>query len=181
MELMRQHATDLATTFSVPERQQAPPILTPVQLYANDLQVWYAGDGTLMYVMKSLLPRVNPNSANLSYSGHDPAQEAFDEAVELFKKSLTKQECEQIWLKDKSSMMDVQRAITSARDQYDQSAKKSKIRAWLTRCATRVGHYGNVMDVLIQGCPDYASFVWGALKFLFMVCIVGYFMLTFVC
>jgi hypothetical protein len=28
------------------------------------------------------------------------------------------------------------------------------------------------MDVMIQGCPDYASFAWGALKFLFIVCIL---------
>ena len=100
---------------------------------------------------------------------HDPAREAYEEAVELFKRELTKDECKRIWLSDKNTIQDVQQAIQKARTEYESKAKRSKVREWLKRCATRIVYYGNIMDVMIQGFPDYASLVWGAMKFLFVV------------
>ena len=91
--------------------------------------------------------------------------------MELFTKELTQDECKRIWLKDKNTMNDVQQAIQQVRKVYDDGSKKSKMKMWLKNCASRVVYYGNIMDVLVQGCPDYASFLWGALKFLFIVCL----------
>jgi fatty-acid desaturase len=104
-----------------------------------------------------------------SASANDIARTAYEEAVALFKRELTQDECKRIWLRDKSNMDDVQQAIRKARDEYERENKKSKVRTWLSRCALRIVHYGNVMDVLVQGWPDYASLVWGGLKFLFLV------------
>lgn len=89
--------------------------------------------------------------------------------MEMFKKELTRDECKRIWLGDKNTIADVQSAIQQARDNYGKDSRKSKARDWLTRCSSRITYYGNIMDVMIQGCPEYASFAWGALKFLFIV------------
>ncbi|CAI6238245.1 unnamed protein product [Periconia digitata] len=118
------------------------------QLSANSLEGWYTAED--------------------SASENDPAREAYEAAVEVFRRELTKDECKKIWLGDKNSMSDVQQAIQQARSNYESSSRKSKAREWLSRCATRIVYYGNVMDVIIQGCPEYASFAWGALKFLFI-------------
>jgi hypothetical protein len=89
--------------------------------------------------------------------------------VKLFRKDLTQEECGQIWLNGKCSIRDVQHAIVNAENEYQSSSKRSKVRVWLARCSARIVYYGNIMDIMVQGCPDYVSFAWGALKFLFTV------------
>jgi len=91
--------------------------------------------------------------------------------VALFKRELTHDECKRIWLDDKASMYDVQRAIVHAQAEYEKSSKKSKVRIWLARCSSRIIYYGNVLDVLVQQSPEYVSLIWGAMKFLFTVCL----------
>lgn len=118
-------------------------------------------------------PHLRKNCSGLKIdhtpSENDPAREAYEEAISIFKKELTKDECKKIWLDDKHTISDVQSAIQQARKDYESSSRKSKTRDWLSRCASRIVYYGNVMDVMVQGCPEYASFAWGALKFLFIV------------
>ncbi|KAF2093915.1 hypothetical protein NA57DRAFT_61131 [Rhizodiscina lignyota] len=97
----------------------------------------------------------------------DPAREAYQEAVALFKRELTHDECKRIWLDDKASMYDVQLAIVHAQAEYEKSSKKSKAKIWLARCSSTIMHYGNVLDVLVQQSPEYVSLIWGAMKFLF--------------
>jgi hypothetical protein len=45
-----------------------------------------------------------------------------------------------------------------------------KARKWLEVFSSKVVYYGTVMDVLVQQYPQYVSLAWGAMKFLFMVC-----------
>ena len=100
----------------------------------------------------------------------DPAKEAYQRAVAIFRSELTEDECKRIWLDDKTSLQDVQCAIMRAQAEYEKRSKKSKARIWLARCSSRIIYYGNVMDVLVQQSPEYVSLVWGAMKFLFMAC-----------
>jgi len=98
----------------------------------------------------------------------NPAEKAFNEAVELFKTQFTEDECKRIWLRDKHSMVDVQAAVYDTQRRYNTS-KKSKARKWLKKLSSRVALYGLVLDVLVQHHPEYISLVWGAFKFLFIV------------
>jgi hypothetical protein len=167
MALLTRHqvplAVDLRGTINLPL-----PAFTTQDLAETNLQVWYANDGTAgsVFQQDSFL---KPNILTLWCRFTDPAREAYEEAVELFKRELTEEECRRVWLDDKNTMYDVQQAIEKARNEYEGRRKKSSMRAWLSRCAARIVFYGNILDVFIQGCPDYASFVWGAIKFLFIV------------
>lgn len=66
-------------------------------------------------------------------------------------------------------MKDVEAAVLAAQDKYERGNKKPKMQTWLGRCASRIVHYGNIMDVLVQHHPEYVSLAWGTMKFLFVV------------
>lgn len=101
-------------------------------------------------------------------SSLDPANEAYESAVEHFKAQLTHDECKRIWLKDKNSIQDVVSAVDSAKAHYE-SKKQSKARKWLTRLSSRVSFYGGALDKMAEISPEYVGLVWGALKFLLRV------------
>lgn len=44
------------------------------------------------------------------------------------------------------------------------------MRQLLEKLALRIMHYGKVMDSLAQHHPEYVALVWGAFKFVLMVC-----------
>ncbi|PVH95787.1 hypothetical protein DM02DRAFT_731625 [Periconia macrospinosa] len=119
------------------------------QLAIQNLQRWYTSEDSIR--------------------ADDPAREAYEEAIQVLKRELTSDDCKRILVDKTHTIGDVQLAIQEAQANYENSHRRSSAREWLRRCASRIVHYGNVMDVMIQGCPEYASFAWGALKFLFIV------------
>lgn len=66
-------------------------------------------------------------------------------------------------------MEDVQSTVADAKARYDTGRQNNNVRMWLSKLSTRIGYYGNVMDVLVQHHPQYAALAWGAMKFLFVV------------
>jgi hypothetical protein len=101
-------------------------------------------------------------------SSFDPAKEAYDEAVKLFKSKFTNDDCKRIWLEDKHGMDDVQKAVKDVQARYN-TKSQSKARKWLTKLSSRIILYGAVLDTLVQYDPQYSSLAWGAIKFIFMV------------
>lgn len=99
----------------------------------------------------------------------DPARAAFTEAVKIFTSSLTKDSQKICLARQASSMEEVQSAVADAKARYDTGRQNDNVRIWLSKLSTRIGHYGNIMDVLVQQHPQYAALAWGAMKFLFVV------------
>lgn len=99
----------------------------------------------------------------------DPARAAFTEAVKIFTSSLTKDSQKICLARQASSMEEVQSAVADAKARYDTGRQNDNVRIWLSKLSTRIGHYGNIMDVLVQQHPQYAALAWGAMKFLFVL------------
>lgn len=101
-----------------------------------------------------------------------PAQEAFQEALEIFKETLTKDPAKRRLADDllaTSTLGDVLNLVLDAKKRYDDTASQSRIREGLNAFSQRLLYYGNIMDVLVQHHPEYVSLAWGAMKFIFGV------------
>ncbi|KAI1086065.1 hypothetical protein F5B19DRAFT_480582 [Rostrohypoxylon terebratum] len=99
----------------------------------------------------------------------DISNEAFKKGLRTFKTSTKDPKKEEIAdkLLASSTLDDVIKTITDAKDKYESSRENSKFREILTRLSLRVVHYGKVMDVLVQQHPEYVSLVWGAMRLIF--------------
>lgn len=101
-----------------------------------------------------------------------PAQQAFYEALEIFKSTLTKDPAKKR-LADEllatSTLGDVLNLVLDAKKRYEDAGSKSRIRQGLNTLSQRLLYYGNIMDVLVQHHPEYVSLAWGAMKFIFGV------------
>lgn len=101
-----------------------------------------------------------------------PAEEAFHEALDIFKETLTKDPAKRRLVDEllaTSTLGDVLNLVLDAKKQYDGSASHSRIRQVLSAFSQRLLYYGNIMDVLVQHHPEYVSLAWGAMKFIFGV------------
>jgi hypothetical protein len=103
-----------------------------------------------------------------SRSSVEIIQLANEEAAAIFTKVLTKDEQKRVWCGNHLSMRDVLDAVNTSKKAYG-SKPNSKARKWLSILSSRVIHYGDIMDVLVQHHPGYVSLAWGAMKFLFFV------------
>lgn len=72
-----------------------------------------------------------------------------------------------------NSLYDVLAVVEKASDKYSNNTP-SKTRVWLQKFSQRVGHYGHILDVLVQHHPQYVALAWGAMKLLFLVSAVGH-------
>lgn len=68
-------------------------------------------------------------------------------------------------------MHEVQSILENAMSKYKSKQRFSVLRDRLKRLSSKIHYYGNVVDVLVQHHPEYVALVWGAMKFLFTVCI----------
>lgn len=101
-----------------------------------------------------------------------PAKEAFNEALDIFKKTLTNDPSKRRLvdgLQATSTLQDVLNMALKAQKHYEDGVSKSKILEGLRKLSQRLMYYGNVMDVLVQHHPEYVSLAWGAMKFIFGV------------
>ena len=106
-----------------------------------------------------------------SCSCFDPAREAFDRAKEIFSNSLrSDQQQQQLFGHDNNTIEGFQALVDQAKEGYDGRRKKGKARQWLSSFSSRLLYYGAVLDTLAQHHPEYVSLAWGAVKFVFIVC-----------
>jgi len=98
-----------------------------------------------------------------------PAESAFQEAILIFAGHLTEDQRKRDIAKRATSMKELVEIITTTKLRYDNKHKDQKASKWLTKIATRVRFYGNIVDVLAQHHPEYVSLAWGAFKLLFVV------------
>ena len=98
-------------------------------------------------------------------------KELFCEAVDLFKKELSKDPSKWQWIVDSKAgtLSEILSAITAEKTKYEARREKSITRKALADLSERIHHYGNIMDVLVQHHPEYTSLAWGAMKVLFVV------------
>lgn len=96
----------------------------------------------------------------------DPAEDAYNKAVEALKEDLSV--TERTWLRRQHTINDVQGAVTQALREYRARSKGSKVQEWLSSCSARVMYYGEVLDTFSNHHPEYVSLAWGAMKFLFI-------------
>lgn len=98
----------------------------------------------------------------------DSAKSAYENALDILKKTLTVDEYSTPWLQRQSSMRDVRDAVVRAMEEYKAKSKGNKVQEWLSSCSERVMYYGAIFDTFAQHHPEYVSLAWGAMKFLFI-------------
>lgn len=76
------------------------------------------------------------------------------------------------WLEIFTSVEDVQKTLKEALDKAELEGK-SKTRQRLEKLSSVVLYYNGALDMLAQQHPEYLSLVWGTLKFILMVSLLG--------
>lgn len=113
---------------------------TSGELYAG----WYLADPQQRSVF--LLIHLGPgySLADLVYPTRlsDPAKSAYENALEILKKTLTADEYSTPWLQRQSSMRDVRDAVVQAMEEYKTKSKGNKVQEWLSSCSGKVMYYG---------------------------------------
>jgi len=99
-----------------------------------------------------------------------PAEQAYKEAIATFSLDPRKHG-EFNKIQQLSSIAELKKTVDDIRLRYERRSEDNKIGRWLSKLATRICHYGRIFDVLVQHHPEYVSLAWGAMKFLFVVCI----------
>ena len=101
-------------------------------------------------------------------SSANPAEDAFKEALAVFQ--LDPRTCARFdRVQQLQSLNDLEIILNEARSKYEQQHEDKKIAKWLSQLSSRICHYGQIFDVLVQHHPEYVSLAWGAMKFLFVV------------
>lgn len=99
----------------------------------------------------------------------DIAQEAFKSVKKHFEQSNSLSTDEKALLGKKSSLQDVEKAVSDAFAKYEAKSEASKTRKWLLKASESICHYGQVLDVFVQHHPEYVSLAWGLMKVMFIV------------
>ncbi|KAF5682768.1 hypothetical protein FCIRC_4819 [Fusarium circinatum] len=98
----------------------------------------------------------------------DIAQEAFKSVKKHFEQSNSLSSDEKALLGTKSSLQDVEKAVSDAFAKYEAKSEGSKTRKWLLKASESICHYGQVLDVFVQHHPEYVSLAWGLMKLMFI-------------
>ncbi|KAI5371995.1 hypothetical protein J4E82_009297 [Alternaria postmessia] len=100
-------------------------------------------------------------------SSANPAEDAFKEALAVFQ--LDPRTCARFdRVQQLQSLDDLQIILNEAQSRYEQQHEGKKVAKWLSQFSSRICHYGQILDVLVQHHPEYVSLAWGAMKFLFI-------------
>ena len=110
------------------------------------------------------------DQAKQSRSCFVPAREAFDRAKEFFSKSLGDKKQQQVIGQKSNNIEEFQAIVNQAKKDYERRRQKGKAWQWLSSFSSRLLYYGAVLDTLAQHHPEYVSLAWGAVKFVFIVC-----------
>jgi hypothetical protein len=109
-----------------------------------------------------LTNRTRPNA-------FDPATSAFEEGLRIFRTKLTADPKKRDATLVVTTLQDVLDEVSEAQSQYETKRLESRTRKCIVAFSKRVHYYGNVMDVVVQHHPEYASLAWGAMKIVFGV------------
>jgi hypothetical protein len=109
-----------------------------------------------------LTNRTRPNT-------FDPATSAFEEGLRFFQIKLTADPKKRNATLMVTKLQDVLDGVSKAQSLYETKRSESKTRKCIVAFSKRVHYYGNVMDVVVQHHPEYASLAWGAMKIVFGV------------
>lgn len=104
-----------------------------------------------------------------SNASDDPAREAFEEGLRIFKTDLTQDGRKRESIARATSAEDVLEAVAAMQTKYEKSRVENKVQERLQKFTNVVHYYGNIMDVLAQHHPEYVALAWGAMKFLLVV------------
>ena len=66
-------------------------------------------------------------------------------------------------------LQDVVDEVSRVQQQYEAKRNRSDAHKSIVAFSERVGHYGKVLDVMVQHHPEYVSLAWGAMKLVFGV------------
>jgi hypothetical protein len=98
----------------------------------------------------------------------NPAEDAFKEALSVFQ--LDPRTCARFdRVQQLQSLNDLEIILNKAQSKYEQQHEGKKVAKSLSQFSSRICHYGQIFDVLVQHHPEYISLAWGAMKFLFVV------------
>ncbi|KAF2738893.1 hypothetical protein EJ04DRAFT_509076 [Polyplosphaeria fusca] len=97
----------------------------------------------------------------------DIAQEAYATACAFITTEFQGSNDTKTLLQPGHSINDVFALLERAKAQYDEKSGRKTLK-WLSKVASRIGYYGQVMDVLAQHHPEYVALAWGAVKFILM-------------
>jgi hypothetical protein len=96
------------------------------------------------------------------------AEDAFKEALSVFQ--LDPRTCARFnRVQQLQSLNDLESILNEAQSKYERQHEDKKIAKWLSRLSSRICHYGQIFDALVQHHPEYVSLAWGAMKLLFVV------------
>ncbi|KAG5659611.1 hypothetical protein KAF25_002170, partial [Fusarium avenaceum] len=119
---------------------------------SNYLSTWYSLDNQAQQTTYS----------NFAFPA---AQQAFQEGLNCFASNLTNDAEKVEFSKGFGSIQDIQILVRDSFIKYSDEKRFPKASKWLQRTISKVHHYGNIMDVLVQHHPEYVSLAWGAMKF----------------
>ncbi|KAI4626330.1 uncharacterized protein J4E87_004832 [Alternaria ethzedia] len=96
------------------------------------------------------------------------AEDAFREALAVFQ--LDPRTCAKFdRVQQLQSLNDLESILNTARSKYEREREDKKVAKWLSKLSSRICHYGQIFDVLVQHHPEYVSLAWGTMKFLFVL------------
>ncbi|TLD22191.1 hypothetical protein PspLS_08163 [Pyricularia sp. CBS 133598] len=96
------------------------------------------------------------------------AHEAFLDAVDRFSNELTKDDRKIQLIASARSLQDVQELLAASLVKYRDSRRFPRARKWLEKSATKVNHFGNVVNVFVQHNPEYVALAWGSMSLVLM-------------
>ncbi|KAL9044387.1 MAG: hypothetical protein Q9214_002470 [Letrouitia sp. 1 TL-2023] len=103
-------------------------------------------------------------SLDPSLSVFEPAQAAYDQALETFKQNPTRHLKKRRQVLEATSLQHVLDTIAIAQKCYADAHSNSKTRRCIAELSKRICYYGNVMDVFVQHHPGYVALAWGTMK-----------------
>ncbi|RGP66303.1 hypothetical protein FSPOR_6681 [Fusarium sporotrichioides] len=117
-----------------------------------------------MNILRVLLLKSMLNRWIIPWSILVSAQHAFQEGLNRFASHLTKDSGKVSFSQGFSSIKDIEALVRDSFAKYSDEKRFPKTRKWLQRITSKIHHYGNIMDVLVQHHPEYVSLAWGAMK-----------------
>jgi hypothetical protein len=152
--------------------------MMPLLVQRNSITGWYGpdqGSRSVLFtrgppVLKFTKTKQKWKKTHPARSSGNIAREAFKDAVQYFKKELTKEQFKEIDLQNSHSIEDVHKVVLGAKKIYDDSSSRKK---WVQKClrnfSSQMMYYGAVLDTLAQHHPEYVALAWGTVKFVFVV------------
>jgi hypothetical protein len=117
----------------------------------------------------SNLPSILDPTNRTRPNAFDPANSAFEEGLRIFQTKLTADAKKRDATLMVTKLQDVLDGVSKAQSLYETKRSESKTRKCIIAFSKRVHYYSNVMDVIVQHHPEYASLAWGAMKIVFGV------------